>query len=159
MENELQEVYERMYGLYQQIAKLEQQITLLNERPYAQQITIENVNIENLKTEQFTFRLDTIDVGTLSGQLQVGNNFSSEIAEALFKENVRNETVSKTREGDSKENQWEEKSKEAEKVQTEQQKARKPNESSSTERPLRKNVKRPAGTTFTFGLERRDGNE
>ncbi|MGL4821336.1 MAG: spore germination protein GerPC [Bacilli bacterium] len=82
------------------INELEQQIESLKSEKHSNKIehlSVENVHIGHLHTEQFVFRIDDLSVETLSGMLNVGNNFQD--AEHTLESVTATQAVNKERQG------------------------------------------------------------
>ncbi|MGG1514162.1 hypothetical protein ABE504_02035 [Paenibacillus oryzisoli] len=65
--------------LERRIQQLEKQLAALSERPA--HIHIETLHVHQPVLDSLTFRLDQLDIGELSGSLNLGNNFGAKTAD------------------------------------------------------------------------------
>lgn len=65
--------------LERRILQLEKQLAALSERPA--HIHIETLHVHQPVLDSLTFRLDQLDIGELSGSLNLGNNFGAKTAD------------------------------------------------------------------------------
>jgi hypothetical protein len=67
----------RLQQITNQFKQIEEKLELLaSQQP---QITIENIHIHQPVLEKVEYRLDKLDIDTLSGSLNLGNNFGTKL--------------------------------------------------------------------------------
>jgi len=82
------------------------------EQSSRQNIYIETVNIDHPSLEKLTFTLDKLDIKELSGSLNLGNNFGTQIGQDMLKKLKEENKDNKERKGNKNNKETQDRSKE-----------------------------------------------
>jgi len=65
--------------ILRQLSSIEKQLKILNEKHTEYHFSIDVVNIHDPHLEELSFKLKSLDINDLSGVLNIGNNFGTNV--------------------------------------------------------------------------------